>query len=114
MDGETSLPPHNDARGTNCAVTGYFVLAAGVSAPGGLSGDAGALLSVGGVPLSGVVLPLVAEPEGSMGGGGLEPPHATAAKQPNKTKPKLKWDRCISGPCARHVPLAVLVPDLLA
>lgn len=58
-------------------------------APGGLSGAGGGVpvpagmeLSAGVLPLSVVVLPVVEAPDGSIGGGGLEPPQATADKQP--------------------------------
>jgi hypothetical protein len=106
-------PLHNGAGETNCVAgcgkepradsprpRGHFVLAAGASAPGGLSGATGALLSAGGVPLSGVVLPLVAEPDGSMGGGVLEPPQATAERQAMTTKLKLKQGRYMGRSCA--------------
>jgi hypothetical protein len=118
---EAKLPLHNGVSETNCIALGdatsasralrlapddYLVFAAGVSAPGGLSGASGggeALLS-GGVPLSGVVLPLTDAPDGSVGGGALEPPHATEHTQPSRTTIKPSWGRCMGAGVARLVP----------
>jgi hypothetical protein len=75
----------------------YFMFGAGVPAPGGFSGAGGGVpvpigmeLSAGVVPLSVVVLPLVDAPDGSIGGGVLEPPQATADEQATNKSAKVE------------------------
>lgn len=87
---------HRAVAGTDGGLLrSYFIFGAGVPAPGGLSGavEDGAeggveeLSSVGGLPLSGVVLPVVELPDGSVGGG-VEPPHAQSQMTDANERPE--------------------------
>lgn len=105
--GETICVAKSRSSSAGPRALGHFVSEGGVLVLGGMSGGGlgAVLLSAGVVPLSGVVLPVVAAPVGSVGGG-LEPPQATATAQAQRARVKARKGRCIAPRSARCVPLA--------